>query len=146
MRSSEERNIVFDLVSCEAGCVLKAAESADTREDRVRLEWSVTFITIDSQDRCKYLGTTIAWQCVVPETLVRAFDWSLIIVMTVGVGRAYNRSGEGKILHDCDENNGKIVNSCWRRIRGVRFYKSSSSECCLTAFRETLPNMTASTD
>jgi len=95
VRSSKERDIVFDLVGREAGSVLQAAESADTREDRVRL------------------GTTVAWQSVVPEALVRPFDWSLVLVMAVGVGRAHKSGGsEGEVLHDCDKLKNKVDVSC----------------------------------
>ena len=86
VRSSEERNVVFDLVGREAGCVLEAAESADAREDRVRLKLSTKPIMINLESGCKYLGTTVARQCVVPEALVGTFDRSLVIVMAVGVG------------------------------------------------------------
>jgi hypothetical protein len=86
VRSSEERDVVFDLVGCEAGCVLEAAESADAREDRVRLRLSTKLVMLGLEGGCKYLGTTIAWQCVVPEALVGSFNRSLVIVMAVGVG------------------------------------------------------------
>ena len=110
VRSSEEGNVVFDLVGCEAGCVLEATESADTREDRVRLYLSAKCIMIDLEGDCTYLGTTIAWQSVVPEALVRSFNRSLVIVMTVGVGRAHESGGgEGKVLHDCGKNEETVV-------------------------------------
>ena len=86
VRSSKERDVVFDLVGREAGCVLEAAESADAREDRVRLKLSTKPIMINLESGCKYLGTTVARQCVVPEALVGTFDRSLVIVMAVGVG------------------------------------------------------------
>jgi hypothetical protein len=35
--SSKERDIVLDLVGCQAGCVLETTERADTREDGIRL-------------------------------------------------------------------------------------------------------------
>jgi hypothetical protein len=35
--SSKERDVVLDLVGCQTGCVLKTTESADTREDGIRL-------------------------------------------------------------------------------------------------------------
>ena len=105
VRGSEERNVVFDLVGCEAGCVLEAAEGADAREDRVRLGLSTKCTMIDHGGDCQYLSTTVTWQCVVPEALVRSFDRSLVIVMTVGVGRAHESGGgEGKVLHGCAEN------------------------------------------
>jgi len=113
VRSSKERDIVFDLVGREAGSVLQAAESADTREDRVRLGVSTKSIMIDLEGDCKYLGTTVAWQSVVPEALVRPFDWSLVLVMAVGVGRAHKSGGsEGEVLHDCDKLKNKVDVSC----------------------------------
>jgi hypothetical protein len=36
--SSKERDVVFNLVGRQAGCVLETTESANTREDRIRLE------------------------------------------------------------------------------------------------------------
>lgn len=110
VRGSEERNVVFDLVGCEAGCVLEAAERADAREDRVRLGLSAKRIMVDLGGDCKYLSTTVTRQSVVPEALVRSFDRSLVIVMTVGVGRAHKSSGgEGEVLHDYDENEEAVV-------------------------------------
>jgi len=66
VRSSEESYVIFDLVGGEAGCVLESAKSADAREDRVGLILSAKRIMVDSEGSCKYLRTTIAWQCVVP--------------------------------------------------------------------------------
>jgi hypothetical protein len=110
VRGSEERNVVFDLVGCEAGCVLEAAERADAREDRVRLGLSAKRIMVDLGGDCRYLSTTVTRQSVVPEALVRSFDRSLVIVMTVGVGRAHKSSGgEGEVLHDYDENEEAVV-------------------------------------
>jgi hypothetical protein len=65
---------------------------------------------IDLEGDCQYLSTTVTWQCVVPEALVRSFDRSLVIVMTVGVGRAHESGGgEGKVLHGCAENEEIVV-------------------------------------
>ena len=133
VRSSEERNVVFDLVGCEAGCVLEATKRADARENRVRLRLSAKLVVIDPEPGvgCKYLSTTITRQRVVPEALVRSFDRSLVIVMTVSVGRAHKSGGgEGKVLHDCNWNKGTVLISCLKDYWGVSLYKRSSSRSC----------------
>ena len=48
-----------------------------------------------------YLSTTVTRKLVVPETLVRPFDGSLVFMMTVGIGCANNGGGSSEILHDC---------------------------------------------
>ena len=133
VRGSEERNVVFDLVGCEAGCVLEATKRADARENRVRLRLSAKLVVIDPEPGvgCKYLSTTITRQRVVPEALVRSFDRSLVIVMTVSVGRAHKSGGgEGKVLHDCNWNKGTVLISCLKDYWGVSLYKRSSSRSC----------------
>jgi hypothetical protein len=48
-----------------------------------------------------YLSPTITRKLVVPKTLVRPFNGSLVVVMTVGIGCTNNGGGSGEIFHDC---------------------------------------------
>ena len=59
---------------------------------------------LNSRERLRlrtYLGTTIARKLVVPKTLVRSLNGSLVVVMPMGVGRANKGSGSSDILHGC---------------------------------------------
>jgi hypothetical protein len=52
-----------------------------------------------------YLSTTVTrklvYERVVPETLERSLNGSLVFVVAVGVGRTDESGGSSEILHDC---------------------------------------------
>ena len=69
---TNECNVVLDVVARETWVVVETTKGGNTREDGVGLL------------------STITWQRVVPETLVRASNWRLV-VLVVSVGRDGSR-------------------------------------------------------
>lgn len=96
-RHTNKRNVVVD-VAGQTRVVLEAAECRDAREHRVGLFSTINTDVETGIARASYLLATVSRKRVVPETLVGAGQWLLVVVMVAmcshGGGEAQKRWGE----------------------------------------------------
>lgn len=94
---ANEGNVVVDVLAGEAGQVRETTECGDTREDRVGLRaWLATsWGLLSNVVKGSYLGAAITRECVVPQSLERPRDGSLVVVV-VAVGSDEGRQAKSK--------------------------------------------------
>lgn len=97
-RLTNESNVVLHIITGKAGIIWQASKGRDAREDRIGLLQSLVRVSTDAREA--YLSSSITWQRIIPQRLVRSSNRSLISVVAMCNGANGQRSNKNRRQHD----------------------------------------------